>query len=73
MQVMLGVPLRARWDATLVLATRQKHLRSDHTANYMGPKTMFTIQRCSSKRGKICPCTHVHEIQCIIKSVSIKQ
>ena len=29
-----------------------------------GPKQMFTIQRCSPKRGYICSCIHVPEIQC---------
>ena len=32
----------------------------------MGPKKIFTIQRCSPKRGDICSCTHdaVPAIQC---------
>ena len=28
------------------------------------PKKMFTIWGCSPKRGEICSCTHVPEIQC---------
>ena len=32
---------------------------------------MFTIQGCSPKRGEICSCTHVPEIQCThIKIIS---
>ena len=27
---------------------------------------MFTIQGCSPKRGEICSCTHVPEIQCTV-------
>ena len=56
---------------SLIPAAHLTTVKPLYSEQSLGPKKVFTIQRCSSKRGDICSCIPVPEIQCThIKTVS---